>query len=54
MSRFLQVIRLMIAIVVATPLVLIIVPLVLVECIVGMVSEALIRLGISILVNLSR
>lgn len=60
MSKFCQAVRLVVAIVVTTPLVLVTTPLVLVvaalalvECLLRMVSGALIRLGISILRTLS-
>ena len=52
MSKFCQAVRLVVAIVVATPLVLVVAALALVECLLRMVS-ALTRLGISILRTLS-
>ena len=60
MSKFCQAVRLVVAIVVTTPLVLVTTPLVLVvaalalvECLLRMVSGTLTRLGISILRTLS-
>lgn len=49
MSKFYQAVRLVVAIVVTTPLVLVVAALALVECLLRMVFGALIRLGISIL-----
>ena len=53
MSKFCQSVRLVVAIVVTTPLVLVVAALALVECLLRMVSGALTRLGISILRTLS-
>lgn len=53
MSKFCQAVRLVVAVVVTTPLVLVVEALALVECLLKMVSGALIRLGISILRTLS-
>ena len=49
MSKFGQAVRLVVAIVVTTPLVLVVAALALIECLLRMVSGALTRLGISIL-----
>lgn len=49
MSKFCQAVRLVVAIVVTTPLVLVVAALTLLECVLRMVSGALTRLGISIL-----
>ncbi len=49
MSKFCQAVRLVVAIVVATPLVLVVAALALVECLLRTVSGALTTLGISIL-----
>ena len=49
MEKFCQAVRLVVAIVVTTPLVLVIAALTLVECLLRMVSRTLTRLGISIL-----
>lgn len=49
MEKFCQAVRLVVAIVITTPLVLVVAALVLVECLLRMVSRALTRLGISIL-----
>lgn len=49
MSKFCQAVRLVVAIVVTTPLVLVVEALALVECLLRMVSRALTRLGLSIL-----
>lgn len=52
MSKFCQAVRLVVAIVVTTPLVLVVAALTLVECLLRMVSGALTTLGISILKTL--
>lgn len=49
MSKFCQAIRLVVAIVVTTPLVLVVAVLTLLECVLMMVSGALTTLGLSIL-----
>lgn len=49
MSKFRQAVRLVVAIIVTTPLVLVVAALALVECLLRMVSRALTTLGISIL-----
>lgn len=49
MSKFCQAVRLVVAIVVTTPLVLVVAALTLLECVLRMVSGALTTLGISIL-----
>lgn len=49
MSKFCQAVRLVVAIVVTTPLVLAVAALTLLECLLRMVSVALTTLGISIL-----
>lgn len=49
MRKFCQAVRLVFAIVVTTPLVLVVAALTLVECLLRMVFELLTRLGISIL-----
>lgn len=49
MSKFCQAVRLVVAIVVTTPLVLAVAALTLLECVLRMVSGALTRLGFSIL-----
>lgn len=52
MNKFCQVVRLVVAIVVTTPLVLVVAALALVDCLLRMVSRALTRLGLSILRSL--
>lgn len=49
MSKFCQAVRLVVAVVVTTPLVLVVAALTLVECLLRMVSGALTTLGLSIL-----
>lgn len=49
MNKFCQAVRLVVAIVVTTPLVLVVTAITLLECVLRMVSRALTRLGISIL-----
>lgn len=49
MEKFCQAVRLVVAVVVTTPLVLVVAALALVECLLRMVSKALTTLGISIL-----
>lgn len=49
MSKFCQAVRLVVAIVVTTPLVLVVAALTLVECVLRMVSRSLTTPGISIL-----